>query len=215
MISRPRSGPAVAQSEEDGVVRVRQGRGGERGGAVKYWDTSPASHQVLKLCCSCYIVSFAPPSCRLGPCLALGGVVLSVATPPVVVAGKITRGPNLTTTITTHTLTGEEGKNLISPPGPFAGQGGVFQGVAVESWVQCSTTTGEAVPTFQMSYSLHQGDGRNICSGQRPSRSREGARIRSNWDSFLPRHLRAGQPYESRGVELLVAISSAMFPGRG
>ena len=74
--------------------------------------------------------------------------MLSVATLPMVVAGRITRGPNLTTTITTHTLTGKEGKILISPPGPFAGQGGVFQGVAVESWVQCSITTGEAVLTF-------------------------------------------------------------------
>ena len=34
MISRPRSGPAVAQSE-DGVAGVRQGQGGGRG-AVKY-----------------------------------------------------------------------------------------------------------------------------------------------------------------------------------
>lgn len=68
---------------------------------------------------------------------------LSVATPPVVVAGPITRGPNLTTTTTTHTLTGEERRLLISPPGPSVDQAGVCQGVAVvESLVRCSTTTG-------------------------------------------------------------------------
>ena len=75
--------------------------------------------------------------------------MLYVVTPPVVVAGTITRGLNQTTTITTHTLTGEERRILISPPGPFADQGGVCQGVPVESWGQCSTTTGE--PHFYFS----------------------------------------------------------------
>ena len=85
--------------------------------------------------------------------------MLSVATLPMVVAGTITRGLNQTTTITTHTLTGEERKILTLPPGPFAGQGGVCQGVPVESWVQCSTTTGKAIPTFQRPDELFSSSG--------------------------------------------------------
>ena len=142
-----------------------------------------------------------------------------MATPPVVVAVPITRGLNPTTTITTHTLIGEERKILISSPGPFVDQGGVCQGVPVESWMGCNITTGEVIPTSHRPdgalYPLDQGDGRDVCSGQRPNGKREGASIRSNRNSFLARHLRPGKPHESRRVELLVEISSAMLTGGG
>ena len=143
--------------------------------------------------------------------------MLFVASPPMVVAGPITKGLHLTTTITTHILTGEERRQLISPPGPSADQAGVCQGVAaLESLVRCSTTTGSYSSEILSALDpLDQGDGGDICSGQRPNRKREGASIWSNWDSFLPRQLRAGQPHESRGVEFLVAVSSTMFTGRG
>ena len=51
---------------------------------------------------------------------------------------------------------------------------------------------------------LDQGDGRDLCSGQRPNGKREGARIWSNWNSFLSRHFRPGKSHEIRRVELLV-----------
>ena len=72
-----------------------------------------------------------------------------MATPPMVVAGPITRGPHLTTIITTHTLTGEGRRILVSPPGLSADQAGVCQELAaVESLVRCSITTGEAFQRF-------------------------------------------------------------------
>ena len=69
--------------------------------------------------------------------------MLSVATLPMVVAGPITRVPNPITTITTHTLTGEGTRLVISLPGHCVGQAGGCQEVAAEDSVRCSTITGE------------------------------------------------------------------------
>ena len=66
-----------------------------------------------------------------------------MATPAVAVVVPIIRGLNQTITITTHTLTGEGARLVISLPGHCVGQGGGCQEVAVEDSVRCSTITGE------------------------------------------------------------------------
>ena len=156
MISRPRSGPAVAQSEEDGVVRVRQGRGGrERGGSkiLGHFPCFPPSLEtLLQLLHSFFcttIMQTGSMSCP-GRCGALCGYSSNGCGRPNHQGAQ----PNHH-----HHHSGKEGKILISPPGPFAGQGGVFQGVAVESWVQCSITTGGVVPTFQSPDELFSSSG--------------------------------------------------------
>ena len=103
----------------------------------------------------------------------------------------------------------------LSPPGPSVGQGGACPGAAVASWAQCNTTTGDLPQQQPDQPSQRQGDGGDVRYGQGQNRAGEAARLGSHRHPLLPRHLGAGQPHESRGVEVELEISSAMHARAG